>query len=311
MTATKVECQELNSDGPKIEEIASYTFTLQDQSLNQPKLQNGVLIEEFSDKSEESVKKTRLHRGVTIVSVSEDEESTLRGLSRDVSVEDMQNAELYEDLQKITTNHVQEEEKFAYTRQLSLEQRKKAAKLTETILEEQSIEESSSKSRPKLSRENSKLESFNCSFENTVVQDIMDQRQTPTLSESKLTKHTTKFERMESTESTKSTETIFSRQNSQRGILCEETDEEFEALMERVQRQRSVLDEILDKESEKTNDKLTNHEGIHQGPNSTSDLYFILTFLMLFLFFFFFYYKENHLIKRTIMNNDNSLKSNY
>ena len=58
MTATKVECQELNTtDGPGVEEIATYSYSVQEETVQKP--QNGVLIEEFS----EAANRWRIDRG--------------------------------------------------------------------------------------------------------------------------------------------------------------------------------------------------------------------------------------------------------
>ncbi|XP_043255290.1 obscurin-like isoform X3 [Colletes gigas] len=282
MTATKVECQEMHSDGPRVEEIGSYSYTVQEETVQKP--QNGVLIEEFSEASEDNRTKLQVNRGVSIVSVSDDE-STLKGISRDVSTDDMQCAELTDDLK--LTNGSYEELNGNGIEERTLEDARpyRGTLLAETIIEERSLEESpsekSSQETVQQSRvavlEDSGLSKHSLkikrgSLSEQAVETTLDQPQTPTIEESKLTKESmkiervdsiaeerrasvqnglsrqsSKLERMDSRESIRST----SRQNSLKAALSgdEEADEELEALLSRVKRQRSVLDDILEKES--------------------------------------------------------------
>lgn len=92
MTSTKVECQEMHSEGPHVEEIASYSYTIHQEDGT--KAQNGVLIEEYSE-GDDNKAKLQVNRGVSIVSVSDDE-STMKAISRDVSTDDV-HAELSDD----------------------------------------------------------------------------------------------------------------------------------------------------------------------------------------------------------------------
>ncbi|XP_076165903.1 obscurin isoform X4 [Ptiloglossa arizonensis] len=288
MTATKVECQETHSDGPRVEEIASYSYTVQEETVQKP--QNGVLIEEYSETSEDNKSKLQVNRGVSIVSVSDDE-STLKGISRDVSTDDMQCAELSEDQKMANGSH--EEANGLDEKTLDEGRLYKGNLLAETILEERSLEESPSEkivqqtlqqSRTAVvedsapTRHSVKIERRSSSEK--VVEKTLDQPQTPTIEESKLTKQSlklervnsiaeksvennleerrgsvqnglsrqsSKIERMDSRESMRS----ISRQNSLKAALSgdDEADEELEALLSRVKRQRSVLDDILEKES--------------------------------------------------------------
>ncbi|CAK9822500.1 Unc-89 [Anthophora retusa] len=286
MTATKVECQELNTDGPGVEEIATYSYSVQEESVQKP--QNGVLIEEFSENSEvDNRSKLQVNRGVSIVSVSDDE-STLKAISRDISTEDMQCAELSEDL-KLTNGTYEEfngNGRVADEKILDEAKPYRGSLITETILEERSIEESASeKSKQETVKlaKSAVLENGSSFRKQSSVE--LEKPQTPTIEESKLTKHkiervnsivekviekdveheevrrgslqnglsrqSSKIERMDSTESRKAVERSISREGSLKAALSvdEEVDEEYEALLDRVKRQRSVLDDILEKES--------------------------------------------------------------
>nr|XP_012153983.1 PREDICTED: muscle M-line assembly protein unc-89-like isoform X1 [Megachile rotundata] len=277
MTATKVECQEMNTDSPGVEEIASYSYSVQEEEAVQ-KPQNGVLIEEFSEASEENRSRLQINRGVSIVSVSDDE-STFKAISRDISTEDMQCAELSEDTKLIngsyedfSANGLSAEEKSVDDARLH-----KGLLITETIIEEQSLEETPSEKTvsPLQKPQNAVLE------ENGVKQKIerkasVDQPQTPTIEEcalkqkaeransiaelennveerksipNGLSRQSSKIERLDSVESKRPKS--LSRESSLKAALSgdEEVDEELEALLDRVKRQRSVLDDILEKES--------------------------------------------------------------
>lgn len=294
MTATKVECQELGSDSPRVEEIASYSYTVQEETVQKP--QNGVLIEEFSETSEDNRSRLRVNRAVSIVSVSDDE-STLKAISRDVSTEDMQCGELSEDLRMMNGSY----EEFNGNGSLADEKPFEDLRLyrgtlfTETIMEERSLEEAPSErsieqtvqqpQRGILGNDGfvkEKIEKESAMEE--VVERMLDQPQTPATEESKLKKENLKvdrvnsitekavenmveerrgslqnglsrqssrLERMDSRESMKAVERSVSRQNSLKAAISveEEVDEELEALLDRVKRQRSVLDDILEKES--------------------------------------------------------------
>lgn len=283
MTATKVECQELNTDGPSVEEIATYSYSVQEETVQKP--QNGVLIEEFSENSEDNRSKLQVNRGVSIISVSDDE-STMKAISRDVSTEDMLYAELSEDQKLVNGSY----EDFNGSGRLADEKMLDDAKpyrgslITETIMEERSLEEAPSE---KLTLQRVKQP------ESAVVENgetprrkssmNLEQPQTPTIEDSKMTKHriervnstaekvveqnlegsrrgsmqnglsrqSSKIERMDSTESKKALERSVSRESALKATPSgdEEVDEEFEALLDRVKRQRSVLDDILEKES--------------------------------------------------------------
>ncbi|XP_050589406.1 obscurin-like isoform X4 [Bombus affinis] len=283
MTATKVECQETNTDGPGVEEIATYSYSVQEESVQKP--QNGVLIEEFSENSEDNRSRLQVNRGVSIVSVSDDE-STLKAISRDVSTEDvMQCAELSEDV-KLTNGSYEEfngNGRLPDEKVLDDAKPYRASLITETIMEERSLEELPSE---KLTQENVQLprsavlENGGSFRKMSSVE--LEQPQTPTIEESKLTKQkiervnstaekvvemnveerrgsvqnglsrqSSKIERMDSTESKKILERSVSRESASKAAQSgdEEVDEELEALLDRVKRQRSVLDDILEKES--------------------------------------------------------------
>lgn len=283
MTATKVECQETNTDGPGVEEIATYSYSVQEESVQKP--QNGVLIEEFSETSEDNRSRLQVNRGVSIVSVSDDE-STLKAISRDVSTEDvMQCAELSEDVKLTNGSYEEFNSNGRLPDEKVLDDAKpyRASLITETIMEERSLEELPSE---KLIQEAVKLprsavlENGGSFRKMSSVE--LEQPQTPTIEESKLTKQkiervnstaekvvetnveerrgsvqnglsrqSSKIERMDSTESKKVLERSVSRESALKAAQSgdEEVDEELEALLDRVKRQRSVLDDILEKES--------------------------------------------------------------
>ncbi|XP_020293629.1 obscurin isoform X3 [Pseudomyrmex gracilis] len=249
MTATKVECRELGVNfGPRVEEVASYAYTVQDETS---KPQNGVLIEEFSE-VEEKRSNTALNRGVTIVSVSDDE-STLKALSRDVSTEDVQTADQLPDDQ----NGIVDEFCFNGTPEIekTLEDiRVHRVRIAETITEEQFSEEPLSAVLS--SRESLEVKEMKVSSQSSAtISDATPAKQIAekTLDRSdsagvELSRETAKLEEVKT--STLSSGTL-SRQSSQKAQLDddEEVDEEMKDLLARVKRQRSVLDEILDRES--------------------------------------------------------------
>lgn len=278
MTATKVECREFGVDsGPRVEEVASYAYTVQDENS---KPQNGVLIEEFSE-TEDRRSNLAVNRGVTIVSVSDDE-STLKALSRDVSTEDMQSADLPEDQR--TANGLFDEPCFNGTEDVRLH---RLSRITETILEEPS----SAVSSQSLQRESLDTKEMNLPGQSATVNDVspakrvaetaldgpeagvegeglskqrssgempsasaektaegaLEEAQTAKVALAGLSKETAKLE-----EATPSSSEILSRQSSRKATLDEddgEIDEDMKKLLARVKQQRSVLDEILDKES--------------------------------------------------------------
>lgn len=254
MTATKVECREFGvNSGPSVEEVASYAYTVQEESS---KPQNGVLIEEFSE-TEEKRSNLAVNRGVTIVSVSDDE-STLKALSRDVSTEDMQAADLPEDQR--TTNGFFDEPCFNGTP----ERLHRVSRITETIVEERSSEEPSSAvlSSETLQRESLDTKKMNLPGQSATISDVspakkvaeetLEQSQSAVAAPGGLSKETAKLEKTEDTK-TLSKETL-SRQSSQRALLDDDDDddaidEDMKKLLARVKRQRSELGEILDKES--------------------------------------------------------------
>lgn len=245
MTATKVECRELGVDsGPCVEEVASYAYTVQDETSARP--QNGVLIEEFSE-VEERRSNTAVNRGVTIVSVSDDE-STLKALSRDVSTEDVQTADQLPEDQ----NGIVDEFCFNGTPEIekTLEDiRVHRVRIAETIVEEQLSEEPMSAMLS--NRENLETK---VSSQSSIVSDATPAKiAEKTLNDRpdsgvELSRETAKLEEVKT--STLSSGTL-SRQSSQKAQLDddEEADEEMKDLLARVKRQRSVLDEILDRES--------------------------------------------------------------
>lgn len=230
MTTTKVECQELSSEGPQVEEIASYSYTIQEE--NSQKAQNGVLVEEVSE-SDDNKAKLIVNRGVSIVSVSDDE-STLKGISRDVSADDIHNADLWES-QKLMNGSYEEVviPKTFEERTFDDLKPQRAVRFTDTIAEELSLEESLLEKQPKLVE--------------------LPQSQIPVVEESKLSRQSSKLERLNSAEPIVPVKRELSQETSQKGTRLddEEIDEEMEALLKRVKQQRSVLGDILDKEGER------------------------------------------------------------
>lgn len=255
MTATKVECREFGVESrPHVEEVASYAYTAQEESY---KPQNGVLIEEFSE-TEEKKSNLGFNRGVTIVSVSDDE-STLKALSRDVSTEDVQLADQLPEDQK-TTNGILDELSFnSAPEEKTLEDIKLHRtnhRITETIVEERSLEEPllATLSDQNLKRESLDMKTINLPSQSSTISDATPAKKVAekTLDSPspavELTKETAKLEK---TKTSTSSETL-SRQTSQKAQLDdddEEIDDGMKDLLARVKRQRSVLDEILDKES--------------------------------------------------------------
>lgn len=141
MTSTKVECQEMHSEGPHVEEIASYSYTIHQEDGSKP--QNGVVIEEYSE-GEDNRAKLQVNRGVSIVSVSDDE-STMKAISRDVSADDI-HAELIED-HKFSTNGSCDEVynlngRLVEERTYDDHRGQRGMLFSETIIEERSIDES-------------------------------------------------------------------------------------------------------------------------------------------------------------------------
>ena len=131
----------MHSEGPHVEEIASYSYTIHQEDGSKP--QNGVLIEEYSE-GEDNRAKLQVNRGVSIVSVSDDE-STMKAISRDVSADDI-HAELSED-HKVSNNGSCDEVynlngKFAEERNYDDHRVHRGMLFSETIIEERSIDES-------------------------------------------------------------------------------------------------------------------------------------------------------------------------
>lgn len=237
--------------GPHVEEVASYAYTVQEE-----KPQNGVLIEEYSE-TEEKKSNLGVNRGVTIVSVSDDE-STLKALSRDVSTEDVQLAEQLPEDQK--TNNMLDEFCFDSTpEEKTLEDIKlhKMSRITETIAEERSLEEplTAVLSDQTLKRESLDMKTINLPSQSSTISDespakkVAETALDQPSSAVELSKETAKHEK---TETSKLSSETLSRQSSQKAQLDDDDDgidEEMKDLLARVKRQRSVLDEILDKES--------------------------------------------------------------
>ncbi|XP_053597033.1 obscurin isoform X2 [Microplitis demolitor] len=201
MKTTKVECQELNTEEvPLIEEIPSYSFTLKDNTGS-----NGI-VEEFSDK-EDMDTRLKVNRGVSIVSVSDDE--SMKALSRDVSGENV-NCQ-YE----IKTNGGFENSKHIEENIIEEYGPNHAIRYKETIIEEcyvddgrdgeakiEMIEEKSQRAK-RLSRQTSKLDTL----DSTKVTDKKEVNLTngngphkAEVGESKFTRQNSKLERMESEE---------------------------------------------------------------------------------------------------------------
>ncbi|XP_046753437.1 obscurin isoform X5 [Diprion similis] len=211
MTTTKVECQEIGSEGPEVEEIASYSYVIHEDSSQKPF--NGVLIEEFSE-GEDIRKKIIVNRGVSIVSVSDDE-STLKAISRDVSADDIHNADLWE-AQKLINGSYEEFSSPKTAEEFNLNDYKPqmGMKLNETIIEECSVEESLSE-RPtktdlqqpetptvensKLRRQSSKLEKLDTNKGEKVETDL-PQPETPVTEESKFSRQSSKIEKLNTNE---------------------------------------------------------------------------------------------------------------
>lgn len=236
MTATKVEFQELSSEGPTVEEIGSYGYTVLDENGPQ-KAQNGVYVEEFSETSENNSRsRLQVNRGVSIISISDDE-STLKAISRDVSMDDVRCVGLTDDIK--LTNGSSEESKNVDVRTIEknlmdaeMTKPLRVSKLNETmIIEEGSLEDESFSTRAS--------EMTLSQSQREIVEDYGDS-----------IRKNSKFERTESVESYKEEINKISRDNLRKGVLVgeEEIDEELEALLDRVKRQRTVLNEILDKE---------------------------------------------------------------
>lgn len=182
----------------KIEEIPSYCFTLKENSNS-----NGI-VEEFSEKEERDDKK-KIKRGVSIVSVSDDD--SFKALSRDVSTDDV-NCQ-YE----VKTNGVHENSKHVEENIIEEYGANHAIRYKETIIEEcyvenghngeiQDVKEEKSLKAGKLSRQSSKMERFN-SAEVEDKQEVILQNGRPQnaeLGENKLSRQNSKLERVESIE---------------------------------------------------------------------------------------------------------------
>lgn len=276
MTATKVECRELGLDpGSRVEEVASYAYTAQEEGTRP---QNGVLIEEFSETEEKRPSNLAVNRGVTIVSVSDDE-STLRALSRDVSTEDVaQTAEdLPEDRKTPNGDYYDEFYSNGGTPEENHAVRShRMARIAETIVEERSSEEPSLSQSPAISdvrpakriaersarrgltRERSSDEIPSPS-PRKAAETVLEQPQTPIVESSGLSRETARLEKMEASTALSSGDTSPGRSAQKAKITDdddEEIDEEMKDLLARVKRQRSALDEILDKETGKESGRI-------------------------------------------------------
>ncbi|XP_063991059.1 obscurin isoform X2 [Diachasmimorpha longicaudata] len=240
MKSTKVECQEIHTDGPLVEEIASYSYTIQDDDTSQ-KPQNGILIEEYSEEDDnKKKKKLSVNRGVSIVSVSDDE-STLKALSRDVSGEEIYNAEASEGFKRnevieglIPQGKTIEEKVFEY------DGPHHAVRYSETIIEETFIDSSSQEApeevlvktksqrgtseESKLTRQSSKIERVDAvESRKASITDVPGRRnsQTAIVEDGKLSRQSSRMSRIDSTESTKASISELSRENSQTAVLEE------------------------------------------------------------------------------------------
>lgn len=165
MTSTKVEVQEAN--GPQVEEIASYSYTIHEDEYSS-KPQNGMLIEEFSESEDNGKKNGKvenllINRGISIVSISDDDASP-KGLSRDVSNDEIQSGEEF----------INE----------SYEAATKKALYSETIVEEKSIADDSSVAESVVVKETTqsayeeKLDSETGIKQNAVIEESSFSRQT-------------------------------------------------------------------------------------------------------------------------------------
>ncbi|XP_051165291.1 obscurin isoform X2 [Leptopilina boulardi] len=219
MTSTKVECQEMHSEGPHVEEIASYSYTIHQEDGT--KAQNGVLIEEYSE-GEDNKTKLQVNRGVSIVSVSDDE-STMKAISRDVSTDDI-HAELIDDHKLITNGSIEEIYNYNNSKieEKSYDDRKsqRGHLLTETIIEERSIDESLAETpqlmknslpkaetaildKGKITKERSISVESSHSRKNSIKTEILESSETPLIEESIVSK-----------EKSVKVETKYSRQSS-------------------------------------------------------------------------------------------------
>jgi hypothetical protein len=149
MKSTKVEVQEIKGYdvGPQVEEIASYSYTIHEEE-NSTKPENGVLVEEFSeneDSKDKEIKerrdsktnRTSLNRGVSIVSISDDDTSA-KGISRDISADDLLSSGFIDDSD--TANASTEAHDHSKGRVEEVAEKKSL--YNETIIEERSIDES-------------------------------------------------------------------------------------------------------------------------------------------------------------------------
>lgn len=272
MTATKVECQELNTDGPGVEEIATYSYSVQEESVQKP--QNGVLIEEFSEGSEQDNRsRLRVNRGVSIVSVSDDE-STLKAISRDISTEDVHQVESSEDLKLVNGSYEELNGNGSLIEEKISDKPYRASLITETIAEERSLEESMKSNRQNgdaLKRKSSveqispttedvkltkrKIERVNSiSTAEKVIEINLEERRSSV--QNGISRQSSR--RIERTDSSVESRKISGKSRETESKAGEEdekeeVDEELEALLDRVKRQRSVLGDILEKEQSRDN----------------------------------------------------------
>lgn len=274
MTATKVECQELNTtDGPGVEEIATYSYSVQEETVQKP--QNGVLIEEFSEGSESQENRSRLrvNRGVSIVSVSDDE-STLKAISRDISAEDVHQAESYqEDVKLVNGSYEELNGNGSLIEEKVTEKPYRASLITETIAEERSLEESTRSNRQNggdgSKRKSSIVEQISPTIEDVKLSKRKIERVNSISTAEKVVEMNLEERRFSvqngvSRQSSRTDSSIESRKILERSVSREteskageeereEVDEELEALLDRVKRQRSVLGDILEKEQSRDN----------------------------------------------------------
>ncbi|XP_034942777.1 obscurin isoform X3 [Chelonus insularis] len=254
LTTTKVECQEIHTDEPQVEEIASYTFTIKEENENIP--QNGVLVEEYSESDDKA--RLSVNRGVSIVSVSDDE-STMKVLSPGISTDDVPYAEnsdmkcngFVDELNK-SNRHVEEKVIEDYGPN-------HAFKYTETVIEECSVNDSpiipvhqngyekaqnATIGDSKITREFSKLERIN-SIE-AIVMDVQVSPQSPSAENGDISIGKYKFNRSESIKEQKvEVEELNGRQTP------------------KWSRQSSRLEKTPSVEEQKA--QISNHESINQN----------------------------------------------
>ncbi|KAK0094450.1 hypothetical protein PV326_010858, partial [Microctonus aethiopoides] len=249
MKITKVECQEINTNQPEIEEIASYNYTLQEDKCEKPR--NGILIEEYSE-DDDKTQQLIVNRGISIVSISDDE-STMKPLSRDISGDDIHSAEISQPKSNGFTDDLINHNGNTINEIIEDYLPRREKRYTETIIEECSINESLSGKSLIIENEietkanKANIEESKLTCENSKLEELKEQQ---------LSRQNSKLNRINSTESSKALidNGDTSRRNSQQSSLIndeddEDMDEKTKSLLNRIKRQRSVLEEILDKQA--------------------------------------------------------------